>query len=78
MEQVDSIPPEAMSCPSMVLRGLANSRVADLVERAVLSRRRAPNPLHKKQTEPMISSLHRPELSSHRYLGNSIGADVKH
>jgi transcriptional regulator with GAF, ATPase, and Fis domain len=60
-KQVDSIPPETMAafqCHSWHgnIRELQN-----LVERAViLSRDRLlPNPLHKKQTELMIPSLHR-------------------
>jgi formate hydrogenlyase transcriptional activator len=61
-KQVDSIPPETMaafqgySWPGNI-RELQN-----LVERAVILSRDGvlPNPLHKKQTEPMIPSLHRP------------------
>jgi formate hydrogenlyase transcriptional activator len=62
-KQVDSIPPEIMAaflCYSWPgnIRELQN-----LVERAVILSRDGvlPNPLHKKQTEPMISSLHRPQ-----------------
>jgi transcriptional regulator with GAF, ATPase, and Fis domain len=61
-KQVDSIPPEIMaafqwhSWPGNI-RELQN-----LVERAMILSRDGvlPNPLHKKQTEPMIPSLHRP------------------
>jgi len=61
-KQVDSIPPETMaafqwhSWPGNI-RELQN-----LVERAVIVSRDGvfPNPLHKKQTELMIPSLHRP------------------
>jgi formate hydrogenlyase transcriptional activator len=60
-KQVASIPPEIMaafqehSWPGNI-RELQN-----LVERAVILSRDGvlPNPLHKKETEPMISSLHR-------------------
>jgi formate hydrogenlyase transcriptional activator len=60
-KQVDSIPPETMaafqwhSWPGNI-RELQN-----LVERAVILSRDGvlPNPLHKKQTELMIPSLHR-------------------
>jgi len=59
-KQVDSIPPETMaafqgySWPGNI-RELQN-----LVERAVIVSRDGmlPNPLHKKQTEPMVPSLH--------------------
>jgi transcriptional regulator with GAF, ATPase, and Fis domain len=61
-KQVDSIPPETMAafqCYSWPgnIRELQN-----LVERAVILSRDGvlPNPLHKKQTEPMIPSLLRP------------------
>jgi len=61
-KQVESIPPETMGafqCYSWPgnIRELQN-----LVERAVILSRDGvlPNPLHKKQTEPMIPSLHRP------------------
>jgi len=60
-KQVDSIPPEIMAafrCYSWPgnIRELQN-----LVERAVILSRDGvlPNPLHKKQTEPMIPSRHR-------------------
>jgi formate hydrogenlyase transcriptional activator len=61
-KHVDSIPPEIMaafqgySWPGNI-RELQN-----LVERAVILSRDGvlPNPLHKKETEPMIPSLHRP------------------
>jgi transcriptional regulator with GAF, ATPase, and Fis domain len=61
-KQVDSIPPEIMadfqsySWPGNI-RELQN-----LVERAVILSRDGvlPNPLHKKQTEPMAASRHRP------------------
>jgi len=61
-KQVDSIPPETMaafqgySWPGNI-RELQN-----LVERAVILSRDGvlPNPLHKKQTQPMIPSLHHP------------------
>jgi formate hydrogenlyase transcriptional activator len=60
-KQVESIPPETMvafqwySWPGNI-RELQN-----LVERAVILSRGGvlPNPLHKKQTEPMIPTLHR-------------------
>jgi formate hydrogenlyase transcriptional activator len=65
-KQVDSIPPETMaafqwhSWPGNI-RELQN-----LVERAVILSRDGvlPNPLHKKQTELMIPSLHRTQTSS--------------
>jgi transcriptional regulator with GAF, ATPase, and Fis domain len=64
-KQVDSIPPETMaafqwhSWPGNI-RELQN-----LVERAVILSRDGvlPNPLHKKQTELMIPSLHRTKTS---------------
>ena len=61
-KQVDSIPPEIMAAFQWYLWPGNIRELQNLVERAVILSRDGvlPNPLHKKQTEPMIPSLHRP------------------
>jgi formate hydrogenlyase transcriptional activator len=60
-KQVDSIPPETMAAFQWYLWPGNIRELQNLVERAVILSRDGvlPNPLHKKQTEPMIRSLHR-------------------
>src|SRR5437879_3497957 len=61
-KQVDSIPPEIMAAFQWYPWPGNIRELLNLVERAVILSRDGvlPNPLHKKQTEPMIPSLHRP------------------
>ncbi len=61
-KQVDSIPPEIMAAFQWYSWPGNIRELQNLVERAVILSREGvlPNPLHKKQTEPMIPSLHRP------------------
>ncbi len=61
-KQVDSIPPEIMAAFQWYSWPGNIRELQNLVERAVILSRDGvlPNPLHKKQTEPMIPSLHRP------------------
>jgi transcriptional regulator with GAF, ATPase, and Fis domain len=61
-KQVDSIPPETMSAFQWYSWPGNIRELQNLVERAVILSRDGvfPNPLHKRQTEPMIPSLHRP------------------
>jgi len=61
-KQVDSIPPEIMAAFQWYSWPGNIRELHNLVERAVILSRDGllPNPLHKKQTEPMIPSLHRP------------------
>jgi formate hydrogenlyase transcriptional activator len=60
-KQVDSIPPETMAAFQWYSWPGNVRELQNLVERAVILSRDGvfPNPLHKKQTELMISSLHR-------------------
>jgi formate hydrogenlyase transcriptional activator len=60
-KQVDSIPPETMSAFQWHSWPGNIRELQNLVERAVILSRDGvfPNPLHKKQTEPMIPSLDR-------------------
>ncbi|MDX6457394.1 MAG: formate hydrogenlyase transcriptional activator [Acidobacteriaceae bacterium] len=60
-KQVDSIPPETMAAFQWYSWPGNIRELQNLVERAVILSRDGvlPNPLHKKQTELMISSLHR-------------------
>jgi transcriptional regulator with GAF, ATPase, and Fis domain len=60
-KQVDSIPPETMAAFQLYSWPGNIRELQNLVERAVILSRDGvlPNPLHKKQTEPMIPSLHR-------------------
>ena len=60
-KQVDSIPPETMAAFQWYSWPGNIRELQNLVERAVILSRDGvlPNPLHKKQTEPMIPSLHR-------------------
>jgi transcriptional regulator with GAF, ATPase, and Fis domain len=59
-KQVDSIPPETMAAFQWYSWPGNIRELQNLVERAVILSRDGvlPNPLHKKQTELMISSLH--------------------
>jgi len=59
--QVDSIPPETMAAFQWYSWPGNIRELQNLVERAVILSRDGvlPNPLHKKQTEPMIPSLRR-------------------
>jgi len=59
-KQVDSIPPETMAAFQWYLWPGNIRELQNLVERAVILSRDGvlPNPLHKKQTELMIPSLH--------------------
>jgi transcriptional regulator with GAF, ATPase, and Fis domain len=59
-KQVDSIPPEIMAAFQWYSWPGNIRELQNLVERAVILSRDGvlPNPLHKKQTEPMIPSLH--------------------
>jgi len=61
-KQVDSIPPETMAAFQWYSWPGNIRELQNLVERAVILSRDGvlPNPLHKKQTELMIPSLHRP------------------
>ena len=61
-KQVDTIPPDTMSAFQSYSWPGNIRELQNLVERAVILSRDGvlPNPLHKKQTEPMIPSLHRP------------------
>jgi formate hydrogenlyase transcriptional activator len=61
-KQVDSIPPETMAAFQWYSWPGNIRELQNLVERAVILSRDGvlPDPLHKKQTEPMITSLHRP------------------
>jgi transcriptional regulator with GAF, ATPase, and Fis domain len=61
-KQVESIPPETMAAFQWYSWPGNIRELQNLVERAVIVSRDGvlPNPLHKKQTEPMIPSLHRP------------------
>jgi formate hydrogenlyase transcriptional activator len=61
-KQVDSIPPEIMAAFQWYSWPGNIRELQNLAERAVILSRDGvlPNPLHKKQTEPMIPSLHRP------------------
>src|SRR6266568_4623859 len=61
-KQVDSIPPEIMAAFQSYSWPGNIRELQNLVERAMILSRDSvlPNPLHKKQTEPMIPSLHRP------------------
>jgi formate hydrogenlyase transcriptional activator len=60
-KQVDSIPPETMSAFQWHSWPGNIRELQNLVERAMILSRDGvlPNPLHKKQTKPMIPSLHR-------------------
>src|SRR6266403_1084599 len=60
-KQVDSIPPETMAAFQSYSWPGNIRELQNLVERAVILSRDGvlPNPLHKKQTEPMIPSPHR-------------------
>jgi len=60
-KQVESIPPEIMAAFQCYLWPGNIRELQNLVERAVILSRDGvlPNPLHKKQTEHMIPSLHR-------------------
>jgi formate hydrogenlyase transcriptional activator len=60
-KQVDSIPPETMAAFQWYSWPGNIRELQNLVERAVILSRDGvlPNPLHKKQTEPMITGLHR-------------------
>jgi transcriptional regulator with GAF, ATPase, and Fis domain len=60
-KQVDSIPPETMSAFQWYSWPGNIRELQNLVERAVILSRDGvlPNPLHKKQTELLIPSLHR-------------------
>src|SRR5467141_2952585 len=62
VKQVDSIPPETMAAFQWYSWPGNIRELQNLVERAVILSRDdvLPNPLHKKQTEIMIPSLHRP------------------
>jgi len=61
-KQVDSIPPEIMAAFQLYSWPGNIRELQNLVERAVILSRDGvlPNPLHKKQTEPTIPSLHHP------------------
>jgi formate hydrogenlyase transcriptional activator len=61
-KQIDSIPPEIMAAFQWYSWPGNIRELQNLVERAVILSRDGvlPNPLHKKQTQPMIPSLHRP------------------
>src|SRR5712672_1574380 len=61
-KQVESIPPETMAAFQRYSWPGNIRELQNLVERAVILSRDGVliNPLHKKQTEPMIPSLHRP------------------
>jgi transcriptional regulator with GAF, ATPase, and Fis domain len=61
-KQVDNIPPETMAAFQWYSWPGNIRELQNLVERAVILSRDGvlPNPLHKKQTELMIPSLHRP------------------
>ncbi len=61
-KQVDSIPPETMAAFQWYSWPGNIRELQNLVERAVILSRDGvlPNPLHKKQTELMTPSLHRP------------------
>src|SRR6266478_6294404 len=61
-KQVDSVPPETMAAFQWYSWPGNIRELQNLVERSVILSRDGvlPNPLHKKQTEPMIPSLHRP------------------
>ncbi len=60
-KQVDSVPPETMAAFQWYLWPGNIRELQNLVERAVILSRDGvlPNPLHKKQTELMLPSLHR-------------------
>jgi formate hydrogenlyase transcriptional activator len=60
-KQVDSVPPETMAAFQWYLWPGNIRELQNLVERAVILSRDGvlPNPLHKKQTELMIPTLHR-------------------
>ena len=60
-KQVDNIPPETMAAFRWYSWPGNIRELQNLVERAVILSRDGvlPNPLHKKQAEPMIPSLHR-------------------
>src|SRR5271154_6967384 len=64
-KQVDSIPPETMAAFQWYLWPGNIRELQNLVERAVILSRDGvlPNPLHQKQTELMIPSLHRTQTS---------------
>ena len=61
-KQIDSIPPGIMAAFQWYLWPGNIRELQNLVERAVILSRDGvlPNPLPKKQTEPLIPSLHRP------------------
>jgi transcriptional regulator with GAF, ATPase, and Fis domain len=61
-KQVDSIPPETMAAFQWYSWPGNIRELQNLVERAVILSRDSvlPNPLHKKETEPMIPGLHLP------------------
>jgi transcriptional regulator with GAF, ATPase, and Fis domain len=61
-KQIDSIPPEIIAAFQLYSWPGNIRELQNLVERAVILSRDGvlPNPLHKKQTEPTIPSLHRP------------------
>jgi transcriptional regulator with GAF, ATPase, and Fis domain len=61
-KQVDSIAPETMAAFQWYSWPGNIRELQNLVERAVILSRDSvlPNPLHKKQPEPLIPSLHRP------------------
>jgi len=64
-KQVDTIPPETMAAFQWYSWPGNIRELQNLVERAVILSRDGvlPNPLHKKQTEPVIPSQHRPRTS---------------
>ena len=64
-KQVDSIPPETMAAFQWYAWPGNIRELQNLVERSVILSRDGvlPNPLHKKQTEPMVPSLHRTRTS---------------
>jgi formate hydrogenlyase transcriptional activator len=63
-KQVDSIPPEIMAAFQWYSWPGNIRELQNLVERAVILSRDGvlPNPLHKSQTELMVSSLHRTRM----------------
>jgi formate hydrogenlyase transcriptional activator len=76
-KKVDSIPPETVAAFQSYSWPGNIRELQNLVERAVILSRGGvlPNPLHKKQTEPIIPSLHRPPTSqSSMTLEDSDGA----
>ena len=66
-KQVDSIPPETMAAFQWYSWPGNIRELQNLVERAVILSRDGvlPNPLHKKQTEVMIPTLHRTRTFHH-------------